>query len=572
MLHRRPARWDVLLHKLADAIARRYWYTQPHFTQEIWKLEVEELRELGMLGAREFGRRQSYAAVADLAGGQKRPTILDLPGCAPAKRLSLLDRIVADGIEAIIECIASYLEIAHNCFVKRNHPDLDLLRPRLEGTLMRFLTDKCMDDGELVPALMEPAASETEYFPTGILPADPEQPSGNASLDAYRLNVLVHDGDDAATMMAKLTMFVKTDAMLAPEFTVEMVTKLAARQLYYAKKKQRYSETAEAVAIRDRFVFSPSRQGGRQPIDIFVERQLLASQRQIERLSRWAAQHTDGLWRIAARETSGITLIDQSSGREVLVQAEPTLMKLADDSVVRARVLPWDDGWILWGTAQIVTGESATEGAARAMLHPLRVRRTADNDDPRLVAARRLVKLVHNEFQRVFGADWVEFASLEECREKLGAFHHDLMVKLHVPDGRQFADAWQADVGIDFPPFIEDRFAAEEPQAPAPGIVYDERYGMVFLPDAKSVRLAIQSPFPTLEQKQAFARLLLEKWRPGWLIERLAEERPDRAQEIIRQLIGDDRFEIERDLQPLLGRLKCPEHTLPDRPVPFLVS
>ena len=571
-LHRRPARWDVLLHKLGEDIARRYWYTQVHFRQEIWKLEAEELSDLGMFAAREFGRRQSYAAIADLAGGQKQPTILDLPKCPPGQRLSLLDRLVADATSAIIDCIANYLEIAHNCFVKRNHPDLELLRPRLEQACMRFLRDKCMDDGELVPALLEPAADDSGYFPEGDLPADPAEPSGSAALDAYRLNVLVHDADDAVTMMAKLTMFAKSDPMLAPEFTVEMVTNLAARRLHYSKQQRPYNETAEAVDIRDHFIFSPCRQGGQQPIDIFIQRQPLASERQLERLKLWAAQHTDGIWRIEARTDEDMELRDLGSGRALQVQAEPTLAPMPDGSVLRARVLPWDGGWILWGTAQLVTGESATETRARQMLHPLLVRRAADNDDPRLLAGRRLVKVVHDAFEQTFGAEWAEFETLAQCREKLAGLHHHLLTETRLPDGRQFADAWQQDVDCEFPPFMEDRFAADEQAPAAPGVVYDAVHGMAFLPDAKSVRLAVQSPFPTLEQQQAFARLLLEKWRPGWLVQRLADERPDRAQEIIRSLLGDESFDVHRDLRPLLGRLKCPDHTLPDRPTPFLVS
>ena len=157
------------------------------------------------------------------------------------RSLSLIDTLVASGTDAIVECFANYLEIAHNCFVRRNHPDLELLRPKLEQTLRRFLIDKCVDEGDLAPCLEQPAADAEGYFPAGVLPPEPATPSGNAHLDAYRLNVLVHDEDEPLVVLSKLITFVKTDPMLWPEFTVEMVSRLAARSLHFSKAGDRKS-------------------------------------------------------------------------------------------------------------------------------------------------------------------------------------------------------------------------------------------------------------------------------------------------------------------------------------------
>ncbi len=552
-----------MLHKLAENLVRRYWYTQAHFQQEMLKLHSDELWEAAIYMARSFGKETARAAVSD-AG---EPSIFTADG-------TNLEKVALSGTNAAITALVNYLELAHNCLIKRNHPDLLLLRPRIEETFRRFIADKLAPGGELRPAIEEPAAEEDGYFPVpeATMINEPIAQTGDPARDAYMLGVMVCDGDDARALMRKLIAYVKTDPLLAPEFAVEMVTRMAARQVNAAKTKQRLDEMAEAIHIRTRFIFSPSRQGGIAPVRLFLDEQLFASQEQKQRLERWATQNTDGIFRILRTGDDFADLQDICSGREVTVRNEQMLGKLAAGTFIRARVLPWNDHWLVGGTVQIIDPEAANETAFRETLHPLRVRRAADEKDPRLLAAREYIKIIHSEFVQRFGGELATFESLGACRKALADLHHHLVVTLELSDGRQFADAWRTDTGIVFPPFIEEDFAAREMNLTSPGIVYDSVHGMAFLPNAGELQHAMTDPAPTPQQKEAFVRLVMQRWRPGWVISKLAHDYPQRVQELVREMVGDDSFNMATDLEPLLGRLKCPDHTLPPRPVPFLVS
>ena len=563
-LHRRPVRWDVLLHKLAEAIARRYWHTQVHFRQEILKLETDELWDAAMQMARAFGKQTTFDAIATDRQNSRRSIF--------ALEADNMPLVIDAATEASISALINYLEIVHNCFLKRNHQDLLLLKPRIAETFRRFFSDKCSPDGDLRPCLQDPLASDEGYFAASESLESPPPPTGEAALDAYHANITIGDDDDAPAVMRKLIAYAKSDPYLAPEFAVEIVTKLTARQLHAAKTKQKLNQAAEAIHVRDHFLFSPCRQGGLQPVRLFLNDQLFASEQQKLRLDRWAAQQTDGVFRVISKGGDGATLRDVSSDREIVVKGEALLEHTPEGTLIRARVLPWDDHWLISGTVQVIDQASGAEPPFKAILHPLRVRRWADENQPRLLKAREFVRIIHGEFIEQFGKAFASFASLEHCRKALAQLHHHLTMELKLSDGRQFTDAWKQDVGMDFPSFIEEQFAAGESNLTTPGIVYDQAHGMAFLPNSAELLLAMTSPCPSVTDKQAFARVLLEKWRPSWIIQRLAAEYPDRLQDIARELLGDPAFSITRDLEPLLGRVKCPDHTLPSRPVPFLVA
>jgi hypothetical protein len=287
-------------------------------------------------------------------------------------------------------------------------------------------------------------------------------------------------------------------------------------------------------------------------------------------LSRWAEQHVEGIFRMISASGDRYELEDISTFRRatVIADANPSL---AAEKLIKTRLVPWDDHWLFSGMQQSVHIEGS-EDELRRTLNPLRLHRRLDEDDPRLQAARNLVHFVHDRFVVRFGHEIAPFASLDECRQKLGEFHHELLTEARLPDGRQFADAFAADVGIDFPPFFQDRFAASEGDTSSPAIIYDGIEGMAFIGFFDSLRLAMTSPFPSKEQKEAVKRLLLQSWSPGWLVKRLLMENPPRAEELLREILGGETFSLDKNLDPLLSRLKCPHHTLPHRPVPFLTS
>lgn len=564
LLHRHPTRWDALLHQLAESLARRYWYAQAHFQSPTMRLDGDELWDCAMAMARAFGLRMSYAAVAHLAGGPKEASVFTMhePGA--------MTKTVDAGERAIREALLNYLEVGQNTFIRRDHPDLRQFYPRIQETLERFLSTKCSPEGELYPCLQKPLASDEEHFPASELPADPAESSGNAALDAYRLNVLVHDEDGPAQVMWKLVAWVKSDPLVGPEFAVAMVSRLALRQKAAAELQIKFDELAEAVQVRTRFLFFPCRQGGRTPMEIFASRQLMASERQKVRLAGWVERNMDGVFRLGKRHGERVTLVDVSSGRELEVKAEGPLETLAEGRFVRALLLPWDDLWLIAGTMHVVDEQRSDESVFRAMTHPLYTRRAIDEQDPRLVAARRLMKTICDRFVARFGGELATFDTIEQCREAMASLHFELVMELRMEDGRQFADVWRDEVGCDFPPFYADALGTDEGELGSVGVVCDKVYGMALLPESDQIGLAMTSPFPDQTQKQKVERLLMEQWRPGWMLEKIFAGNPARAEEIIREVIGDAEFEIRRDLKSLLGRLKAPEYTLPPRPKAFL--
>ena len=94
MLHRRPARFDILFHALAEAIIRRYWYMQAGFTAQTLRLDRDEIWEAAMHMSRAFQKRTSMDAVAKLAGSEAKKSIFDLEGNMEAVAREATDAMV----------------------------------------------------------------------------------------------------------------------------------------------------------------------------------------------------------------------------------------------------------------------------------------------------------------------------------------------------------------------------------------------------------------------------------------------------------------------------------------------
>ncbi len=562
MLHRQPARFDAIFHALAESVVRRYWYMQSGFHAQTLRLDRDEIWEAAMHMARTFQKRTSMDAVADLADRPKAPSIFDLE--------TAFDAVVASGADAMMSGLMNYIEVAHRALLRRDHPDLMAILPRLRDSLARFLTSKCTRDGELHPCLQSPAAPDEGYFPNNGQEPEPLQPSGSARLDAYRLNVLVHDADDATALERKLLQYVKSDPLLAPEFAVDLVTKVAAVEMQSAQQRLKFNRDAESQYIATRFLFNPTSQRGLTPVELFIEDQLLPSERQKQRLSRWARENVEGVFKIVRRSETLVTLEDLTTSREIDAAPHAVFAEATGDSVFRLRLAPWDELWHICGTSERIEMDAPKLESYRAILHPLRMRRRADEDDPRILAARRLIAIVHDQFARRFGGDMARFDTLTACRKALADFHQALMVEVRLSDGRPFADAWREDVGMDFPAFDPTIFAAEHPDTTSPAVIYDHEEGMAFLGNIQPIEAAIEGDGTDDASALAFQKLFMQKWCPGWVVRKIALQNPQRAQTLIAQGLGLPEFHIERDLDSLLGKLKCPDHTLPHRPTPFI--
>ena len=565
-LHRKTVRWDVLFHRLAEAIARRYWYMQGSFQNATLRMSGDQLAEVAIIMSKAFAKQTSLAGISALAG-DKQLSLFDLTP-------ETLPELARQALREIMRGLLNVVEIAHNCFLMRNHPDLDALRDRLEETITRFLKDKCLPGGELHPCLEQPLGDDEGYFPPNHQPADPDMPSGNPRLDAYRLNVLIHDGDDAARIKLQILCFARCDPFIGPDFVAEILLKLSAAETHAQRTGQHINQEMETIRLRDRFLFTPCRQRGLQPVELFLEQQVLASDRQKQRLRQWADQNVEGLFRVVSRDISTFILEDIGTGKTASVVVEDhSKFPVQPGQILRSRIVPWDDHWLFSGVQQLITvhDESGLEILKR-QLHPLRLHRKVDNDDPRLLAAGRLTAFIHDRFVARFGHEVAQFDDLQGCRTALAAFHDELTHQTPMDDGRPFVDVWKADVGMDFPPFFADQFASQDKDTASPAIIYDRTEGMAFVGNFQAIAKAMTTPAPQAADKLAIRRLLLETWMPGWLVKRILMEKPAQAERLLRDILGGSSFNIEQNLEPLLGRLKCPEYTLPQRPTPFLSS
>ena len=561
-LHRRPTRWDVIFHKLADSLVRRYWYTQAHLGDSVLHVDADELGDVAIHMARSVQILLSLNGVATLAGRPAQPSLWN-------QDAGQLDALIEQSTSTAMDTLINWLEIASSCLIKRRHPGLLMLRERFAHTLRDFFEVQCAPDSELYPCIAHPLGDPEEYFPDNKLFADPADSTGNPALDAYRLLVLVHDADTPAVVKAKLLAFVTTHPLLAPEYVTFVVGSLSVAAASAAGTDQKIDQTKTLIQLRDEFLFRPCRHG-LNPVAMFLRQQLLASDRQKLRLERWSSQAVYGLFVVRQVEGSVVVLEDLTSGRGADVDSS-TLPSdaLHVGDIVRTRLLPWDEKWLFSGIQEVTS--KIEEGATLPSPHPLNLRRAVDEDDPRILAARQLVRVIYERFVERFGSPVATFANLDECREKLADFHYFLQMELRLPDGRQFCDAWNEDVKQAFTSFMVDEFAAEVPDTAHPAVLFDPVHGMAFIGNFAPIVAALAATDLAPAYVDAVQQYLVDPCGRAWVVECLLKDHPARMCQLLAEVCGQDTFSAENDFPVLINRLRPGALTPPLRPVPFLM-
>ena len=560
-LHRRPTRWDVLFHELTLALIRRYWHAQSSCRSDTLRLSNEELPSVALLLSLGLSRLISTNAVGDLAG-QPQPSLWDTDAAA-------MEELLAQAREVFRNILCNYHELTGEGWIKRDHDDLRLIVDRLAEAFLNFVQSKCRPGGELYPCLENPLGDDEGFFPAGNKPVDPEQTSGNPRLDAYRLNCLVHDADDADAIKSKLIDYVRADPLLAPEQSRFIGAQLVAQK---QQIKTAEDEFNVAYAANDDFLFNPTRQGGLTPVRLFMETHLFLSQKQKQRLERWDLSPVTGIFRVISSGDRLVEIQDMASGRTFRVSCGGAIMdRFQPGKGVRTRILPWDDGWVFSGVQKLLDVEPQAVLAISAKLNPMNLYRSIDDDDARVTRACELTRLAAEQWRSLFDADRVISQTLEQNRAALERFDQHLRQQKILPGALTIYQAFEKEVGIaapqGVPPISLDGDAGFHDLT----LLFSSVHGLVQLVDYDFVLQAIDGDaLLSAKQRAAIWMYLSAPWIPAWVADSLVQRNPGHMEQILRDLLGDAQFSVAANWRRLLGHFKFIECRLPIRPRPWL--
>ena len=560
-LHRRPTRWEVLFHELTLALIRRYWHAQVGCRCDTLRLSNEELPNVALLLSLGLSRLISTNAVGALAG-QPKPSLWDTDAAA-------LEELLGQARTVFRDILCNYHELIGEGWIKRNHDDLCLIVDRLAEALRHFVQSKCRPGGELYPCLENPLGDDEGFFPAGNKPVDPEQSSGNPKLDAYRLNCLVHDADDADAIKSKLIDYVRADPLLAPE-----QARFIGQQLLAQKQqiKTPEDEFNVAYAANDDFLFNPTRQGGLTPVRLFMGTHLFLSPKQKQRLERWDLSPVTGIFRVLSNGDRIVELQDLTSGRTFRVCcARAIIDRFQPGTGVRTRILPWDDDWVFSGVQKLLALKPEVVLALGAKLNPMNFRRSIDDDDARVTRARELTRLAAEQWRSLFGSDTVISHTLEQNRAALERFDQHLRQEKVLPGGGTLYQAFENEVGIAAPTAVPAISLDGDVSFRDLTLLCSADHGLVQLIDYDFVLHAVDDDgLLSPQQRGAIWIYLSASWIPAWVADSLVRRNPARMEQILRDLLGDATFNVADDWGHLLGHFKPLDCRLPVRPRPWL--
>ena len=99
------------------------------------------------------------------------------------------------------------------------------------------------------------------------------------------------------------------------------------------------------------------------------------------------------------------------------------------------------------------------------------------------------------------------------------------------------------------------------------GLIFHRQHGMAFLKGYGVFRSAFESSEPlTSEQAQIVWDYLTDQTIDYWVFERMKERHPDRTEQVFRQILKDQQFQLERDFEPTLRKFKGQQMRRPPRP------
>lgn len=542
-LHRKPCRWDVLVFELGLALAERCRQVCVSLSDKRLRFKGEEPGILGRTLGQGFGVLMSRnwpdeaaegpmefwpmnEATAEAAGGRVRRSCLE-----PLLRKYMLDH--------------------GGLYYPRLNPSVQRLAKELSEAVREFLLARCSEGGDLADALVEPLGPTGEYFPDNVLPADPARSTGDVRQDLYELSVTIRAGDDAGVLKDKVLAFCREDPWIGQELWVALQEQLDDPGLVEDFGRGEAPE----MYIADNFVFSATQLEGKTPIEVLLERQPDMDARQRERLERWDREAFQGMFLVEAMEGDFLEAEDLQTGQRLRVTGRKVeqIRRAEVGGVLRARVVPWEDHWLLSGAQ--VYWPAVDERDVQYMREDLRRQphwRPAGMEDPGLAEARRVQQEMYETWVGLFGTDELVFAEGQGLRVALERFERHWI-------GQAAASQSWSEVKIGLP--------EEASEALDVGLIMDGQAGLMFHRGYGAFRDVFEGAGPLREyEADILWEYLLEEAISVRMFQRMAQRYPERMQEALRDLLTEDDFLLERDFERLLRTFKGEEMRRPSLP------
>jgi hypothetical protein len=309
----------------------------------------------------------------------------------------------------------------------------------------------------------------------------------------------------------------------------------------------------------DAFVLQQRLPDGRTVVDHFVAAQPALPEAERRLLRGWE-DVVEGIFAVRGREGDvllGDNLLDEQVYRIHSNMGPSVFDDMPTGSFLIARLVPIEDEWLLSGVSSLLPaadrGRVLRLAAELAQRHPALVLR----HPAKLEQAWQLQREERRRFVDFFGADLVVLPG-REVAARLRAYHHFRLHEARDAEGRSPADRAGETYGR-VPEVPDVELPAELAAAETVGLLFDEVDGLNLLADFGRVERTFAQPGLAADPRhgQVVLGYLEDPSISPRVLRRLAEPDPERATQVLRQVLRRPRFSWERDGEALLRRLKA---------------
>lgn len=557
MLHRAPRRWDVLMFELALALAERCRRISSGLLERLLRFDGEESLIIGRMLAQGFD-----LLVSRNWPGEPGDEPVNLWPVNEASAEATARRARRSVVEPLLR---KYVQDRDEVCLPRPSHDVQRLTTELGEALREFLLDRCGEGGKLADAVAQPLGSQGGYFSENGMPADPAQSTGDPRRDVYELGLMIRPQDDAGTLKQKLLLASRLDPWISQELFL-----LAEERLMDEEAVDAYGGLKGAeVQIADDFLFEATHLDGKTPIELVVERQPDMDARQRERLLRWSREAFYGVFQIEAVHGAFLEAVDLQTDRQLRITAANTraLRRAQSHSLLATRVVPWDDYWLASGAATLIPSVGPLEmQRTRRDVKRQPFWRPAGMEAPQVAKARQIQEEMYDAWVKLFGVDEMAFGSGQEAEAALERFERYWTEEIPLPESgltraeqaRREGKPWTGPL---------QHLEGELLETDDVGVLLDREHGLEILPGYSRFQSAFEGIGRALaEQVEMVWEYLTDGGISHVAFERMRQRHPQRTEEVLRTVLRDDEFRLDRDFERVLRRFKGEQMRRPPMP------
>lgn len=542
-MHRRPCRWDVLIHELAGDLAKVCWQVRPKLKRDSLRIANEKLVEHGRILARGFEILLQQRLYHD----ESLAAAIDAGMLLPEQIESLTAQAEHECFNPLLRKSAEDVSLE---YVPSKDPDAVLLARTLADSLREFLADRCGPGGDLRECLTDPLPEAGAFFPPKTEEEPLPPPAGRPSRDIQRLAVIVFESDDPVTLKYKLGAIAHQDPWLSIEWRQE-VLKQAPK---YAAKG--YDAAAGMQALIDQRVFRATRLWGKTPIDILLERQPDMPPVQRRRLERWRDENRETAVIVKELLQPPFVFVE-----DLMLHSEyrlrlpkPHMHKaVRPGMVMHVRVVPWDDVWALTGVAR--------GGPTMASAELDKLRRVPAGppgiESPLYGKAVELQQEQYRAWMDLFGRDEMVFDDGRKLADTVARYYTYWTNERVNPDTGKTPAQLHAQQHGEAPATPELKLPEHMLRSDDVGILFHPLHGMLFVLEYGLFRSAFGSDAErTKAQLDLVWEYLTEDGVSFCIFQRMRELYPAQTERVFRLLLREDAWQLDRDFEPTLRKYK----------------